>query len=134
VLALTIAAVVLVGTVQCAFNARQHLWSASDVSNWWPDMDQGTEREKLLRDEQEASFARWQLWARWTRATYAYGILALLAGLALALPPLHGTGAQNSLRWIASGVAFAACAGEAAWIGAVYWRGSVAARQAAKSR
>lgn len=133
VLALAIAAVSLIGTVQCAFNARQYLWSASEVSSWWPDMEEGTEREKLLRDEQEAFFYRWQMWARWTRATYAYGILALLAGLALALPPAHGTGTQSSLRWVACGVAFAACAGEAAWIVTVYWRGGPEARRRGKS-
>jgi hypothetical protein len=128
-LALCIAAVVLIGAVQCAYNARQYLWSASEVSNWWPDMKENWRREELLREEQDAGFHRWQVWARRTRITYDFGILALLAGLALALPPQHGTGVQNSLRWVACGVAFAACAGEAFWIAMGYWqRGSEARR------
>lgn len=84
VLALGIAAVILIGTVQCAYNARQYLWSAAEVSNWWPDMKEGSEFERLLRDEQSAAFHRWAGWARWARITYDCGILALLAGLALA--------------------------------------------------
>ena len=118
VLALAIAAVALIGTVQCAYNARQYLWSADDVHSWWPDMEEGSERERLLRDEQAEAFHRWEAWARWTRVTYNCGILALLAGLALALPPQHDIGTQGSLRWAASGVTFAACAGEVYWIAA----------------
>jgi len=115
-LALAIAAVLLIGTVQCSYNARQYLWSSADVLNWWPDMKEGSEREQLLRGEQSDAFNRWESWTRWTRITYDGGIVALLAGLALALPPQHGVGMQNILRWTASGVTFAACAGEVFWI------------------
>ena len=133
VLALGIAAVVLIGAVQCAYSARQYLWSASEVSNWWPDMEEGSERETLLRDEQSRAFHRWARWARWTRITYDCGILALLAGLALAMPPQHGTGVQNGLRWAACGVAFAACAGEAGWIATGYWGRRLEARRYGKT-
>jgi hypothetical protein len=129
VLALAIAAATLIGAVQCAYNARQYLWSADDVHNWWPDMEEGSERERLLRGEQSEAFHRWEAWARWTRITYNCGILALLAGLALALPPQHGVGMQDGLRWAASGLTFAACAGEAYWIAAVAWRRSLEARR-----
>lgn len=36
ILTLSIAAVTLIGAVQCAFNTRQHLWSGADVRSWWP--------------------------------------------------------------------------------------------------
>ena len=119
-LALGIAAVVLIGTVQCAFNARQYLWSASEVSDWWPEMEEDPKREEQLSAEQRLFFDRWKTWANWTRITYAYGIVALLAGLALALPPQHGSGIQNTLRWAACGIVFAACGGEVGWIALGY--------------
>jgi hypothetical protein len=124
ILGLAIAAVTLVGAVQCAFNARQYIWSGTDVREWWPDMEENSKREQLLRAEQERAFYRWQTWTAWTRRTYEMGILALLAALALALPPQHAMGIQGSLRWAGSGVAFAACAGEVCWIAANSWRAS----------
>ena len=113
---LTRTAVSLVGTVQCAFNARQYIWSGADVLTWWPDMKENSEREERLRAEQDWAFRRWQAWTTWTRRTYEMGVFALLASLAVALPPQHAVGVQGSLRWAASGVAFAACACEASWI------------------
>lgn len=126
ILAFTIAAVALVGTVQCAFNARQYIWSGADVRTWWPDMEEDSEREEQLRAEQDWAFDRWQAWTGRTRITYALGILALLTALALALPPHHNPGAQDSLRWAASGIAFAASAGEACWVGVNFWQASQA--------
>ena len=43
---------------------------------------------------------------------YHLGIIALLGGLGLALFPRHGVGAEENLRRVASGIAFAACAVE----------------------
>jgi hypothetical protein len=122
ILGLTIAAVALVATVQCSFNARQYIWSMADVRAWWPDAEEYAEHEQRLRAEQGWAFGRWQAWTAWTRATYALGILALLTALALALPPHHAAGAQDTLRWAASAVAFAASAGEACWIVANFWQ------------
>lgn len=132
ILALAIAAVMFIGSVQCAFNARQYLWSGAEVSDWWPEMKEGTELETLLRGEQSAAFHRWQAWTRWTRMTYNLGILALLAGLGLGLAPRQGSGVQESLRWAAVGMAFAACAGEAFWIAGTSWRRSAEARRVEK--
>lgn len=116
VLALSVAAVLLIGSVQCAFNARQYLWSAADVADWWPDMKADSPREQLLRTEQERAFRKWDVWVQWTRLTYHTGIVALLAALGVALPPQNGSSPEGALRWAAAGVAFAGCAGEVAWI------------------
>lgn len=124
ILGLTIAAVALVGTVQCAFNARQYIWSAADVRAWSPDLKDNSDLEKRLRVEQDWAFGRWQAWTEWTRRTYALGILALLTALAFALPPDHNAGIQGGLRWTASGLAFAASAGEACWIVTNFWQAS----------
>lgn len=115
ILALAVAAVLLLGAVECAFNARKYIWSADDVRAWWPDMEDGSNREQLLRAQQDRAFHRWQAWSLWTRRAYNVGIIALLVALGLALPPKHGTDTQSSLRWVASGVAFLSCAGEIAW-------------------
>jgi hypothetical protein len=106
------------------FNARQYIWSGADVRAWWPEIKENSEREERLRAEQDWAFGRWQAWTAWTRRTYALGILALLTALAFALPPHHNLGIQDSLRWAASGVAFAASAGEACWIVANFWQAS----------
>ena len=76
-------------------------------------MQEGSEREKLLRAEQATAFGRWRAWTKCTRWAYDLGILGLLAALGLALLLLRGGGAQDTLRWVTSGLAFAACAGEA---------------------
>lgn len=129
ILALAVAAVMFIGSVQCAYNARQYLWSAADVSDWWPEMKEDSELEALLRAEQTEVFHRWEAWTSWTRLPYNCGILALLAGLGLGLAPPHDSGLQGSLRWVAVSVAFAACAGEAFWIVIVSWRRSAEARR-----
>jgi hypothetical protein len=114
-LALVVAAVLLIGAVECGFNARKYTWSSDDVRAWWPDMQEGSNREQLLRAQQDKAFRRWQTWSTWTRRAYNVGIIALLAALGLALPPQHAMDAQGSLRWVASGIAFLACAGEIFW-------------------
>lgn len=122
VFALAAAAVLLIGAVQLGYNARQYLWSAADVREWWPDMVDNSDRETILREEQALAFARWNIWTTWMRITYNVGILALLSGLALALPPRHDTDVQGSWRWAAVGLVFAGCAAEACWIFSGFWR------------
>jgi hypothetical protein len=121
-LALAIAAVAFVGSVQCAYNSRQYIWSAADVADWWPEAVPDSQLELLLRDEQATAFGRWQVWVRCTRWSYDAGILALLAGLGLGLAPATARSAEAGLRWAAAGVAFAACTGELAWIVLASWK------------
>jgi hypothetical protein len=108
ILALTIAAVVLIAAVQCAYHARIYL---SDKSG---REDAGSQDERS--QQQDGDYQLGLTWTRWTQRAYHYGIVALLAGLALAVAPHHPTGIQGTLQWFAAGVAFAACAGEASWI------------------
>lgn len=108
--------------VQLGYNARQYLWSAAEVREWWPDMVDNSDRETILREEQALAFARWNIWTTWMRITYNLGILALLSGLALALPPQRDTDVQSGWRWAAVGLVFAGCAAEACWIFSGFWR------------
>ena len=132
-LALTIAAVTLIGAVECAFHARKYLWSEADVRAWWPEMEVGSELETLLRAEQAKAMRRWKAWTTWMRAAYDAGILALLAGLGLTLAPQSGIGTQAGLRWTASCVAFAACAAEASLLVASCWQRAHGAFMAGRS-
>jgi hypothetical protein len=52
-------------------------------------------------------------WRRGIWLMYHLGIIALLAGLGAALPPLKGVGIQEFLRWFAAWLAFAAAFVEA---------------------
>lgn len=121
VLALTTAAVLLIAAVQCTYNTREFLWSGADVRSWWPELRANSELETRLREEQAEAFGRWQFWARWARTANSVGVLILLAGLALALPP-PAAGAEGGLRWAAFGVAAAGCAGQAFWTAALWYR------------
>lgn len=123
VLALTTAAVLLIASVQCTYNTREFLWSGADVRQWWPELQEDSELETRLREEQDKAFSQWQVWAKWARTANGVGVLILLAGLALALPP-PPVGAQGGLRWAAFGVAAAGCAGQACWTAAIWYRRS----------
>lgn len=99
ILVLTVAALILLGAVQCAYHARLYL-SKDD-----PDYD-------------KASF-----WVSWTRALYDIGLLALLAGLGLVVAPLHDTGGEAGFRWTAACVALCACVVQFVWkLRESWWR------------
>jgi hypothetical protein len=132
VLALATAAVALLGAMQFTYMTRQFLWSAADVAQWWPEADSDAELAARLREEQADSFRRWEIWARWTRAAHGTGILILLAGLALALPPPHDGTTQDALRWAAFWVAAVGCAAEAAFMAAWFGRRSRQVRPPAR--
>jgi hypothetical protein len=121
VLALTAAAVLLIAAVQCTYNTREFLWSGADVHSWWPELRPDSELETRLREEQAEAFGRWQFWAKRARTANSFGVLILLAGLALALPP-PAAAAQGGLRWAAFGVTAVGCAGQASWTAAIWYR------------
>lgn len=116
-LTLTLAAVLLVASLQFGFNARQHLYSAADVAAWWvqEDLVQPGRAERLQR-EQHKDYESWQRWSSKSRMAYNAGITVLAVGVALVLaPPQSGEHSEATLRWIATGIAAAGAFGEVAW-------------------
>ena len=99
ILALTIASITLIAAIQGSGHARLYFSSRTKISQAGV-----SHADKAMR------------WARLTRFFYHCGIVALLAGLSLALAPIHGKGMQDILRWSASVAAFASCVGEAVYI------------------
>jgi len=95
--------------------------SGTDVRHWWPELQEHSELETRLSEEQDETFGRWQFWARWARTANGAGVLVLVAGLALSLPP-PAAGAQGGLRWAAFGVTAAGCAGQACWTVGIWYR------------
>jgi hypothetical protein len=106
ILALTIAGTVLIAAIQCAYHGR--IWTTRSSGPPAP-------LHLILWKNRDAS-EMGLFFTQWTRRAYNGGVVALLAGLALAIPPPHGSGIQANFRWFASGIAFAACATEMAWI------------------
>ncbi len=121
-LALTTAAVLLLNAVQCGFHARRHLWSADDVHSWMPDLKDHPDWEEQLQQRQHQDYRTWRRWVGWTVRLYNAGIVALLAGLALALPPPHGDGLQQTLRWVAFAIAVAVVLVEVTWTAKTTWK------------
>jgi hypothetical protein len=133
-LALAIASALLIGAVQCGYNARQYLWSPTDIFEWWPEISEDEELQTILREEQAEAFQRWEVWGKWTAILHFFGILALLAGLGLALLPPHSADAEASLRWTAAAIAFAACFGEVLGLAVGYKRKTIGAPAAVRRR
>jgi hypothetical protein len=109
VLALAIAAVLLIAAIQCAYHARIYLAGNSG-------QNESPEPWRIGRSDHDYKLGL--AWTKWTQRVYHYGIVALLAGLALAVASYHATGVRGILQWFALGLAFAACVGEAGWIAA----------------
>jgi len=87
-LLLVVAAVALVGSVECSFQARQYVATPSEIEDWWPD-SANPGRRRGLRREQRLYRDRFGAWARRARMAYNIGILSLTAGVTLLLVP-HG--------------------------------------------
>jgi hypothetical protein len=117
-LMLTAAAILLVTSLQCGFFARQHLYSARDVGDWWPEEDRTPASNERLQREQHEDIQRWRRWVPRARYTYDVGIVTLALGVAAALVPPSDSGAQVDWRWAAASLAAAGAIGELVWIGA----------------
>ena len=116
-LALTVAAVLLVASLQLGFYARQHLYSAADVADWWtPEYLEESHRAERRQREQQEDFARWKKISSKARTTYNIGITILALGVASVLVPLPSAShSESSFRWAAAAVATMAALGELAW-------------------
>jgi hypothetical protein len=119
-LTLTATTVLMVSCVQLGFRARSYLYSASDVSAWWPDP-----RPEIvtaaLRQQQAGHYLQWIAWSNRARFAYNASVIALALSIALVLAPpttyagLPVSAAEGTIRWIASGLAATAAVGELAW-------------------
>lgn len=83
---LTLAAVLLLATVQCTFWARRHVVTPSEITQWWPDAHRSY-RHDALRQQQWTHHAGFQRWSGRARRTYALGTLSLMVALTLVLVP-----------------------------------------------
>jgi hypothetical protein len=109
IIALALAAIVLIVAVQCAYHGRAWFNEAAvhdaDRDEWQPEV-------RTSRDPRELG----HFFAQWTRRTFKFGLVALLAGLGLAILPQRGSGVEVDLRWAASYIIFAACFCQAVWM------------------
>ena len=121
-LTLTATTILMVGCVQLGFRARGYLYSAADVSAWWPEP-----RPLIITDalqlQQADHFAQWLLWSNRARVAYNASIIMLAFGVALVLAPPASYGdcqilvspAESGIRWAACALAAAAGLGELGW-------------------
>ncbi len=110
ILALTIAALILILSVQTAPIARRSLTVRADLPIWGQVHDlrskpQNPEEAYRARDE---ALVTAKTWYKRARLFYHCGIIALLIGLALVLVPTKEEGIEAALQWIASAAAAAA--------------------------
>ncbi len=106
---LATATVLLIGAVQCAYHARMYLAGEPAGNESFTPWESGRRKLGLA-------------WSRRTRRAYHWGIIALLAGMALAVAPYRVKGMQANIQWWALGLAFGACGFEALWIARQAWR------------
>jgi hypothetical protein len=97
-LVLTIAVLVLISTVQCAYRTR--VWYAQAKRH--SDL-------KLILWKYRDPWKMGDFYREWTRRAYNWGLIFLLGGLALTLPPKDGSNIQADFRWSAFGLALLVC-------------------------
>jgi hypothetical protein len=112
---LSIAAITLIASVQFGFHARELLYSAADLEEWWGSEDL-REREETLRDRQRRDFEQWKGKIGRAVTCYNIGVTLLAVGVALCLIPPEIVGGVNAVtRWIACGAVSTAALGELIW-------------------
>lgn len=94
--ALTAAAILMVASLQFGFHARQHLYFATDIRDWWTVEDLNESRIARLQRQQKEDFQRWLNWSAKRRFAYNAGIVTLALGIAATLVPEPGRGVQES--------------------------------------
>ena len=119
---LTATTILMVGCVQLGFRARSYLYSAADISSWWPEPRPSIVTEALQR-QQAGHFAQWLLWSNRARVAYNASIITLALGVALVLAPPGSYDAgrilvsvpESNIRWAGCALAAAAGVGELGW-------------------
>ena len=133
---LTATTILMVGCVQLGFRARSYLYSAADISSWWPEPRPPIVTEALQR-QQAGHFALWLRWSNRARVAYNAAIIMLACGVALVLAPPDSydpsgvplSVPESSVRWAACVLAAAAGIGELGWA----MRGRVRATAASRA-
>jgi hypothetical protein len=112
ILALAIAATVLIVAVQCAYHGRAWFCEAAARSAKGKDRDEW--QPVVWRDRDPGNLGHF--FAQWTRRMFKIGLVALLAGLALAILPQHRSGVEADLRLTASCIIFVASFCQVVWM------------------
>jgi|tagenome__1003787_1003787.scaffolds.fasta_scaffold20702419_1 hypothetical protein len=113
-LLLAIATVMLLFCVQCGFWARHEFVLPEEARQWWGDFASSPSRRDRVAEEQRRRYRSYRRWARSARVSYDSAIVALLAGMSVALAPVGG-GGEAVLRWMAALAFLLAAAGEVVW-------------------
>jgi hypothetical protein len=101
-LALTLGAISLIGSIQYGFHARALLYPAKDLEDW-RGPDDLADRTETLREHQHDHFRQWKIKINRVVTAYNLGITLLAAGIALCLaPPATAKGTDAITRWIAA--------------------------------
>ncbi len=111
---LSAAAVVLIAAVQFSFAARSYAVDPREIAAWYPDYNDDAVRQNLV-DDQAYHAKQEQVWGRRFRRAYNFGILLLLAGVAVVLIPPGGDDG-NVGRWFAVAIMFSGAVAEIYWI------------------
>ncbi|MGW8378252.1 hypothetical protein [Streptomyces sp. ODS28] len=114
-LALSLAVLALVGSVQYGFHARALLYSVADLEAWWGTEDLG-DRQEALRSRQHRDYGLWKSTIDKAVSTYNTGVALLGAGVSLCVAPGPGTSAPDAvLRWVACAVVGTGALAEFLW-------------------
>jgi hypothetical protein len=114
--AFAVSAVTLISVVQFTFWARSYTVTPDELQSWWPDVET-TERRSVVRGEQLTHERARRTWSRRARWSYRLGIIALLAGMAIALIP---PGRVTAARWVASTFVLLGLLYEVLWVVAAF--------------
>lgn len=99
---LVVSAALLIAAVQFGFLARRHVVTAADVAAELP-MLRGEQLARRITVEREAAAPYFELWADYGRWAYGLGIIALWAGVGVAVAPPPFV-VQPGWRWAAAGL------------------------------
>jgi hypothetical protein len=118
---LTLAAVLLILSMQLFITGRQYHLSYEEFVTYTPEM-----RDSDRQTAHKAANALYRKWIFRSRLSFNAGlVLLLLATAGVLLPPgKNVTIGHDAGRWIAAAIALGACVGEAIWIAAGEWSSS----------
>ena len=117
---LTATTILMVTCVQLGFRARSFLYSAADISAWWPE-PRPVIVTAALQAQQAGHFQKWLSSSERARLAYNAAVVTLALSVALVLAP-PGSASEGAVSMVDFGIRWAACAlaglaglGELAW-------------------